>query len=226
MENNINESGAARALNAMRGLVPSIHSIAIITAENKNDTQQSAEENNKQNKELKKLLSYGHHGYQYIELGKYGGVPEHGFMVRNVSRYYAIELGKMFEQDSIIYGEKFEDETYYGMYFEMIGTDVNKNLLKILGTNKVFVNRQNETDFFSQIKGRRFQIPFFDKSYDEASWEKGTIIGKKDEMDKDDVDKIEDLNEQTINAPGSLSYRLRYEIKEIFDRYTKYKGKK
>jgi hypothetical protein len=46
-----------------------------------------------------------------------------------------------------------------------------------MGQRKVFIDRNNKDDFYSEIKGRRFQIPFFEvPTFDD---EKGTITGKE-----------------------------------------------
>ena len=234
------ESGAPRAFNAMRGIVPTIHSLSFITGENKCGVNQPPEENNRQNRELLEFLISGKFGYQKVK-GQYNGVPENTFLIRNMAKSIALNLGDILKQESIIYGERFEEGEYHGFLFEMIGTlkkncgKVEKNFGQVLGTNKVFVNRKNGKNNYSEIKGRRFVIPFFDTedthddkivktNYDKASWvgNTGTIQGFDKTItpiSKEDEDEVNSIQESILNSCTQHSYHMRGKIKKILSKY-------
>jgi hypothetical protein len=48
-----------------------------------------------------------------------------------------------------------------------------------VGERKVFIGRQDENDFYTEVKGRKFQIPFFDVAdeVEKKDAEGNTIIG-------------------------------------------------
>lgn len=219
-QKDINEAGAARIFNVLHGLVPNVRTLTFISAANKHGKQQPAEDNNKQNQELEDIIKTGHFGYSPSK-GVYGGLPENGFVVRNMTRDQALNLGNRFEQDSIIFAKKINKDDYTGMSAELLGSD-DHNYGEVLGIRNVYIKRDNHKDYYTEVKGRKFQFPFFDDDYLDANWLNGTIIGKRELMNPEDVDEINRLDEQTIDSSGFKSWQLRYQIKKIFDHYTNY----
>ena len=96
----LNESGYARIVNIMRGLVPTVKTFAFISAENPNGEKQSNEENNKATKELKTYLKSKKIGFVKVD-GNYG-YDEHSFFLTNITKSEALKIGKKFSQDSLI----------------------------------------------------------------------------------------------------------------------------
>jgi len=170
--NDLCESGFYRLMHIMHGDVPSVSSIGIFTAENPMGKKLDKEENKLRNQQLEKDLVAANYGFKKIG-GKYGN-EENPFFVMNMDRDDIIRLGKKYNQESVIYGYKIDN----GYEFQYI---MDSDVV----SRKVFLNLNNPEDFYSEFKGRKFQIPFFDEAYEGAEWDGGRISYKKDELPKD-----------------------------------------
>ena len=166
----LDEAGYARVVNIMRGLVPTINTLAFLTAENPNGKQADPATNKAANQELEKKLRAMNIGFKKIK-GHYGG-PENSFFTPNIDKEEALQLGKDFNQESIIFGEKSTDtkdgKNYDGMTFSLIYTDYRFG--QALAQRDVFVNMDSADDYYTKVKGRKFQIPFFDDDYAAAQF--------------------------------------------------------
>ena len=166
----LDEAGYARVVNIMRGLVPTINTLAFLTAENPNGKQADPATNKAANQELEKKLRAMNVGFKKIK-GHYGG-PENSFFTPNIDKEEALQLGKDFNQESIIFGEKSTDtkdgKNYDGMTFSLIYTDYRFG--QALAQRDVFVNMDSADDYYTKVKGRKFQIPFFDDDYPAAQF--------------------------------------------------------
>jgi hypothetical protein len=241
IEKEFDESGFPRVANIMRGNVPSVKTLTFITGENPKGIQATPEYNKDANARLQSILGTGQWGYEKIR-GKYGNV-ENTFLVRNMKKDDALMYGKSFNQDSVIFGNYFQEGGHYGMLFQMISTQP-ETFGDVMGERKVFINRGDESDFYSEVKGRRFQIPFFDvekkvkgdkdkgipdrmvtRDYDNAKWKKeaGKILGSKKikdvEIPDEDKEKVENLQESALNTTGSTAYSYRGRINNILKKY-------
>jgi hypothetical protein len=163
----IAESGFARVAHIMRGFVPKIQSIGFITAENPNGKQATPEFNKSANEKLEKKLRLMNLGFNKIK-GQYGN-KENSFFVPNITKNEILDLGKEFDQETIIYGERISEEkdgkVYDGMNFQMIYSSGS-----VIAERKVFINDQDRPDLYSVVKGRKFFIPFFDDAYEDAEF--------------------------------------------------------
>ena len=191
--NIIHEAGYPRIMRMLQASVPNIQTIAFITAENPYGEPLSREENKDRNKNLARRLRELNYGFIRIR-GKFG-TPEKSFMVPNMSRKDVTDLGKVFEQESVIWGYR-EDEK---MAFEYIEGDdtIQKRDIVLFGKGV-----EGKEDLYSQERqstGRKFFIPFFDEKY------------SIEEVTNDPIprDIIED-NDHNLNI-----------IKEIGERYQK-----
>ena len=87
-------------------------------------------------------------------------------MIPNISREDMVEVGKYFDQESVIWGERVGDEEDNKFIFEYIEGD--KTIQKrdvVLFDEEV----QSREDYYSQERqsaGRKFYIPFFDDEYE------------------------------------------------------------
>lgn len=173
----VGEGGFSRVMTTMRGAIPKIKTIGILTAENPCAQKLTSQENNVRNAKLEKILGSYLFGYRKVK-GKYGNM-ENSFLVNNITKSQLMQLGDEFVQESIIFGDYFEEGEKFGMLFSMIRThtcDSDEPVGTIMGQRKVFIDRNNEDDFYSEIKGRRFQIPFFEvPTFDDKD---GTITKK------------------------------------------------
>ena len=215
-ESFINESGFSRLKNIMNGQVDSVNTIAIITAENPQGKQLPAEENNKLNNEFKSLLKNGNYGYVQIK-GKFGNV-ENPFFIMNIRREDAIKYGKDFDQQSIIFGSKNKDGDNIGFTFEYIegSNTIQKRYVSLSGEDV-----KNRSDFYSNYKGRKFLIPFFDDEYENKSLSNGVIKNVNNEsIDKkiyDDIIKRVNYITESKSTGFSL-WANRGVIKEILSK--------
>ena len=157
----LNEAGFARARQAMLGMVPNINTIAFLTAENPQGEKASPEFNREQNKKLENTLRSMNLSFRKVK-GKFGS-EEKSYMVMNITRDEAVELGEMFEQEAVIWGSKVGEDDQVGFSFEYIEGD---NTVQTRDISLSSGDIQDREDYYSQIKGRKFIIPFFDDDYE------------------------------------------------------------
>ena len=153
----------------MMGAVPSIAMVGILTAENPG-AQPADRKTNKENmKALERDLRGMNYGFHKIQ-GKFGS-DEDSLLVPNMTREDAVVLGIKYGQEAIIWGEKLTDDNndpfFRFSYIE--GDDTVQNRDVSLSGQEV----QSRDDYFSQSKGRKFFIPFFDDAYESAKFERG-----------------------------------------------------
>ena len=164
------EGGYASVLKIMRGLVPTINTLAFLTAGNPNGKSADAAKNVQANEELEKRLRSMNLGFKKIK-GHYGE-PENSFFIPNINKDEALDLGKQYNQETIIFGEKSTDskdgKSYDGMAFSLIYTDHRYG--QTYAQRDVFVNMDSANDYYTKVKGRKFQIPFFDDDYAAAQF--------------------------------------------------------
>jgi hypothetical protein len=227
----VNESKYSSVANILRGGIrKSIKTISILTGENPYGEKADKQYNKEANEKLEDVLISGRYGYRKVK-GSYGSL-ENSYIVNNISLDSAIYLGEKFKQDSIVYGEVVgsdNDEVY--MTFKMVGTDPDKlhEYKKVIGSTNVFVSRDNAEDFYSEVGGRKFVLPFYDvvdkmvgpdkkvykveKDYSKSKWE-----GGKNEPSSIDIsleDELNDLQERALKSYGQTSYNLRCRIEKI-----------
>lgn len=245
----VGEGGYSRVMTSMRGSVPKIKTIGILTAHNPCVRKMTPQENNKRNSELEKILVGYLFGYRKVK-GKYG-TEEDSFLVNNITKSQLLQLGNQFEQESVIFADYFEEDEKFGMTFTMYRSnscDTDEAEGSVMGVRKVFIDRNNEDDFYSEIKGRRFQIPFFevptfkkekdkepekmyDDHYDDSYFDGGAVKGTlrvfpdkkdvKDKMSDEDKNQVEKLNEQSLDETKTLynGYSKRGRIRNILNKY-------
>lgn len=160
----LNESGYARVRQMMMGLVPSISTLGILTAQNPGGQAGSAEENRKANANLMSDLMSSNYGAIPIE-GSYGG-PENSFLIPNITREDLTALGIKYGQEAVIWGRKTTEEVGEPFFtFEYIEGD---NTIQTRDVSLGGSDVQGKKDFYSSKKGRKFYIPFFDDAYEGA----------------------------------------------------------
>lgn len=170
------ESSFPRIMNMLRGDVPSVDTVAILTAENPMGQKASNKENNARMRRLKQMLKSGFlhsiplQGGEVNIKGKYGSV-ENSVLVPHISRERAIQMAAHFEQETVIWGEKEQapnGESF--IRFEWIeantpqGEKPQVEDYETLQTRDVVISGQgvqDEEDMYSFFKGRKWVIPFF-----------------------------------------------------------------
>lgn len=225
----LGEAGFARAARTMRGIVPSIKTIAIVTAENPMNVETPSDVNKSENTKLRNDLVAGKHGFRQIQ-GSYGRL-ENPFLINNISREDAIALGRKYKQESIIFGEVKEEGDYIGMTFELIGTDPQNT--EVFGTKDVFVSLDNPEDYYSEIKGRKFIIPFYgitdvitqdgidtqrERDYSDTKWDGGKAVPSSTTLTplQEELNRLVD---KMISTVGSTSYNYRGMFRQKLKEY-------
>lgn len=215
----LNESGYSRIANIMRGLVPTVKTVGLITAENPGGIDDDVKSNKEANKKLEKELGIRGYGYTKVK-GKYGYF-ENSFFVPNIQKENLLKLGREFGQESVIYGEKVKDGLYDGFVFQFIYCDYRYG--KVDGERYIFVNRDNEDDYYTEVKGRKFQIPFFDDNYEDVKFEKGSGVYKLKNIDNISealIKEIEMSNDRNFEAKrtGKSKWISRGYMKELVNK--------
>lgn len=151
-------AGYPRLMQIMKGLVPKITTFGIMSVDNPQNTPLSEPENKKRRESFKRVL--GHAQYGYVQhSGNYNGF-EKSFFVMNV------RLSDMtnwcdadhYDQESYIFGEvnSAKREVTFTLYY---GTTPGAQRKVVLGLG------EDVDNYYSEYKGRKFIIPFFDDDY-------------------------------------------------------------
>jgi len=198
----LNEAGFARTRQAMVGVIPNIQTISFLTGENPGGEPAPREVNKENNAALEKRLRAGNYGFRKIQ-GKFGS-PEKSFMVMNIPRSEATVLGKDFGQEAIIWGEKREDDEGVWFDFEYIEGDTTIETRQVSMSG---ADVQGREDFYSQVKGRKFIIPFFDDEYEGASMKVKINLDELTEKQRVAYGKYVKCVEQSLLEEKTPKYR-------------------
>lgn len=197
----LNESGFNRIIAILTGKVPSVDSIAFMTAANPYGEPTSSKLNIAKNKELARWLRDRGLGFIRIR-GRFGG-PEKSFIVNNITKSETIAAGLEFEQEAVIWGEKTFDEeglpTGFRFYY-IEGEEIRQVRDIVLSGEEV----QNKEDFYSQERqsaGRKFLVPFFDEEYEIVSTDESQhnfvwLPVLNDQQSQDNKELIDEVNER------------------------------
>lgn len=148
------EMSISRIQTIIQGLASDVKTIGIMTPTNPEAKQFSSELNNLFISQfIDKLRSEGFHP---IEIrGKFSGNPEKSFLIKNISKKEIIDLGRRYNQESVIWGSRDYENNMPNFRYEYIenGKTVRK------ANNIEFDIDRN--DNYSTIKGnKKFVIPF------------------------------------------------------------------
>jgi hypothetical protein len=157
----IQESGFNRIINILQGKVATVTTVGFLTGENPMAQKMSSRENRDLNKELMAWMR--ERGYGPIRIrGKFGN-KERSMIIPNITRADMVEVGKYFNQESVIWGKRTEEDRFIFEYIEGDKTIQKRDV--VLFDDSV----QAREDFYSQERqsaGRKFYIPFFDEEYE------------------------------------------------------------
>ena len=157
----LNESGFNRIKNILQGKVASVDMVGFLTGENPMAQKMSSKDNRNLNKELMAWMR--ERGYGPIRIrGKFGN-KERSMIIPNITRADMVEVGKYFNQESVIWGKRTEEDRFIFEYIEGDKTIQKRDV--VLFDDSV----QAREDFYSQERqsaGRKFYIPFFDEEYE------------------------------------------------------------
>ena len=127
--------GYARLAQTLRGNVPTIDSVGILTAANPSGRQSDARENIRCNAEL--LHDLATYAVRQTR-GKFGRL-ENPCVVSNLPRVKLVELGVKYAQDTVIFARRKGGERL-GMGFELICTDAKRGTVgNVEATRSMFL---------------------------------------------------------------------------------------
>jgi hypothetical protein len=218
-----------RLAQIMRGIVPSINTFAIITAENPQGQKLSDNVNKVLNIKLRDDLVSGRYGYKQIT-GRYNSM-ENPYFINRISKDDALSLGRKYDQESIVYGEKNDTG---GMNFYLLECSTGE----AMGERKVFVTLENPSDYYSEVSGVKFVIPFFaieefikdqqgkdvmvkdkkilrTRDYSNSDWVGGQnkpttdTLQFVDETLNEEYNRLEEIQSKAISTMGSTAWNYR-----------------
>ena len=197
-------------INTLTAKRENIHTLGMMTAENPQAQKATPEQNEMFNAQLEKRLREMILGYRKIR-GKFGN-QENSFLIPNIGRDEIIELGREFNQESVIWGSKSEDgKKFIFEYIESASGETTNERDVVLYDEDI----QAREDFYSQSKKApsKFVIPFFDDEYE---------IVKEYNMSNPQYDGplVEEINTRTAkifesNRTGKSIWYNRGVIKEL-----------
>lgn len=192
-------TGYPRIMQIMNGLVPSVHTFGIMSVDNPQNTPLPATENNKRREKFRtelrekrkeereeafrEELNHSHYGYIQHN-GRYGGF-EKAFFIMNARLEDMVSWcdTSYFDQESFIYGEvnHLKKEVLFTLFSGAIPGPQRKIVL--------FLDAGTQ-NYYSEYKGRKFVIPFFDDNYElsEASESSATNVPKGVPFTKEEVE--------------------------------------
>lgn len=171
-----NESGYSRVRRILMGDVPNVKTVGIFTAQNpqgkppvSKDPAMGRATNNELNKDLFNDLKSGHFGPIMVR-GRFGNIDEESFLVPNITRSEVVMYAKQYNQESAIFGtKKFRNDVdrdgeavlvpYFEFEYVQDGVTIDRRSIHLGG--KEIQDRRNN---YTEVKGRKFLIPFFDES--------------------------------------------------------------
>ena len=122
-------------------------------------------------------------------------------IIPNITREDMVEAGKTFNQESVIWGDRTEEDKFVFEYIEGDKTIQKRDV--VLFDKDV----QSREDFYSQERqsaGRKFYIPFFDDEYEMEE-------GQESEYD------LPELSERQLNKHKELIQEINHRLKLSLD---------
>lgn len=110
-------SGSFQTLGALTGAEPAINTLAIISAENPNGNPLSPDMNQMRNDELVQMLQESSYTTFWKVKESLLKPIGNSLLVPNISREQALQLGRLFDQETIIFGSKTRRG---GMVYELL----------------------------------------------------------------------------------------------------------
>ena len=158
----VEASGFPRLMQIMKGVVPTVHTFGIMSPDNPQSVPATKEFNEAARIRFKKMLD--HFGYGYVQHTGMYGAKELSFFIPNINKRDLATLQKAFDQETVIFGQVHRGGHGATTTFEMIGAG------GVESTRTVVIDETNKDpqDYYSEVKGRKFRIPFFDDAYPDA----------------------------------------------------------
>jgi len=197
----VGEGGFSRVMTTMRGAIPKIKTIGILTAENPCAQELTPQENNRRNAKLEEILGSFLFGYRKVK-GKYGNL-ENSFLVNNITKKQLMQLGDEFVQESIIFGEQIP-------FFEVPTFDDKDGTKTGTPHKKMYDTHYDDAEF----DGKGGEIKGSYRTYPSKS-------DAPDKLSDEDREMVEKLNEQSLDESKTLKsqWEKRGRIMNILNKY-------
>ena len=209
----LKESGFNRIMNILQGKVASVKTVGFLTGENPMAQKMSSKENRALNKELMAWMR--DRGYGPIRIrGKFGN-KERSMIIPNITREDMVEVGQYFNQESVIWGKRVEEDRFIFEYIEGDKTIQKRDV--VLFDDSV----QAREDFYSQERqsaGRKFYIPFFDDEYEmeEGQESEYDLPSLTEKQFKRHSDLINEINRRIgLSLDGLRTEKSRWQQRQI-----------
>lgn len=187
-----------------------VYTVTMMTAENPNAQKTSPKKNAEYNEKLEKTLRSMNVGYRKIR-GRFGNY-EHSYFIPNISKRESIMLGRMFNQEAVIWGVKRDDR----FIFEYIECEsgATTNVRDVVLVNS---DIQSKEDYYSQSnKGpEKFVIPFFDDEYEMDAVDEYNMPSSGDNPLSEEINKRIKMTLEENRTEKSVWYN-RGVIKELY----------
>ena len=209
----LQESGFNRIINILQGKVASVNTVGFLTGENPMAQKMSSKENRELNKKLMAWMR--DRGYGPIRIrGKFGN-KERSMIIPNISREDMVEVGQYFNQESVIWGKRVEEDRFIFEYIEGDKTIQKRDV--VLFDDEV----QSREDYYSQERqsaGRKFYIPFFDEEYEmeEGQMSEYDLPPLSEKQYNKNKDLIQEINRRIkFSLDGMRTEKSRWQHRQI-----------
>lgn len=148
-----------------------VQRLGIMTAENPRGVSSNDEMNAEFMEDFSKVLDKK--GMQYVSIGGKYGNPENSYIIINPTMLDMVEFGKMYGQASVIFAQKIRRSTEENVpaiffRFDYVQTEPDGYDEPQYDPQEYYVKESqdvivqtNADDYYSEIMGTKFTIPFF-----------------------------------------------------------------
>ena len=192
-----------------------IYTVGIITAENPLGKKLSKDDNEIRNDELNMYLRHANYVALRVK-GKYGNL-EFPFIVQNITKDILLKLALKHDQEAFIYSEKYEDKDKKGMIWDYYqqGTETKSFIdkdgnpastkkgdghFKLFAQRNTYIKADDFDDYYTQFRGIKFQIPFFDKEYEIQEGKRESSFSMVS-LSEGNINELLKLSEETLYNP-------------------------
>lgn len=146
--------------------------IGIMTAENPRGVASDAQSNIAVLDDFKKTLD--DQGLDYVSMGGKYGSPENSLLILNPSKLDVISFGKKYGQAAVIFGQRLmrnyregQASVYFRIDYYQTEPDGEEEPAfgpqeyYLVDSRDMVVSDDTRTDYYSEIGGKKFYIPFF-----------------------------------------------------------------
>ncbi len=169
--------------------------VGIMTAENPRGVKSDAQSNMKMLQDFKQTLDRS--SLDYVEMGgkKYGS-PENSLLILNPTKMDIISFGKKYGQAAVIYGQRLkrnyregQESQYFRIDYYQTEPDGEKDPdygpqeYYLVDSRDMVVSDDTRQDYYSEIGGRKFYIPFFSEAPEHKMGDESGVVASDPESE-------------------------------------------